>query len=188
MRIAHELEDVRILRTGRTIVDGLETLYGKGRYARGQRTDLVSSLMSGERKLAEPLPDELYKTLVRVHEGDLVYTRTCALVTLEREWTTKEFYSVLDDRGYVPAGTSETIAFVLAYKNRGVVVHGRLDHLGTRILDELYNEKRLVTGEDGKVELVPFYSTTKLKTYHRLVVVQKPKKAAATSVVFGRKK
>ena len=185
MRIEHEIKDVKVVRYG-SIADALSPLYGKGSYEK-QRTDIVGSLMSGELHVVHPHIRALHERLSRVHEGEPTYRRTCALVTLEREWKVREFYDALADREYYPAGVSEGVSYLLLLKSHKAIT-GSVAHLGTRILDEQFREQRLLTKEDGNVELIPVYGETKLKPYYRVVVVKKEIKKALTPTFLGRKK
>ena len=168
MKIEREIENVRIVRYS-TIAETLLPVFKKS------HADIVSGLMGGDFRVnnfSQQEQEVLSKPLARYYEGDRVYRRTCALVSLDRDWTHAEFFHELADTVYYPAGISEGISYATLLIERGVRIDA-IFHLGARILDEKYQELRLLTREDGRCEFIPFYSATKLRPYYHIVVVKK---------------
>lgn len=169
MKIEYEIQDVKVIRR-RTIAEALAL------HPDVYHLDMFSGLLSGDFLVKNPSsPEALYKPLLQEHEGEEVYWRTCALATLGEEWRVSEFYQALRGKGYYPAGMSESSAYLSALKERGVEV-STIIHLGTCIIDDTCREQRLLTRGNTKVELVPWYTATKLKSYYHVVVVKEEEK------------
>ncbi|MHB1163215.1 MAG: hypothetical protein ACYCZZ_01665 [Minisyncoccota bacterium] len=113
----------------------------------------------------------LRERLTQEYEGERVYERTCALVTLDGETPMHKLYQELASNGYFPASMSEGLAY-LAILAREAVEVNVVPHLGTFICDREFHERRLVTRRDGKIEFIDFCSLTKLKAHYRIVAVE----------------
>ncbi|MFI5260479.1 MAG: hypothetical protein ACHQU0_01640 [Candidatus Paceibacteria bacterium] len=162
VKIVDEIPEVKIVRC-RTIAEALI----RGGF-HPQKVDLVSGLIHGTfHPTVTASADVLYEPLAKEHEGDMEYCRTCAIASLDAEMTVSELYRALDKAGYYPASISEGASYLSMHMVENVM------HLGTLIRDERYQEYRLFTRGNGKVEFVPFYSATKLKAYYKIVVVKK---------------
>ena len=184
MKIEYEIKDVKVVRHS-TIAAALATVYGPAVHAK-ERVDLVGGLMGRNFHVADPHYYLLHQPLAREYEGESVYRRTCALVTLDRDWQPSEFSQELDKKGYYRASTSETVAYLGRFKEQRVDL-GTVVHLGTFILDDVYQQRRLVT-RDGKVDLPVVLPTTRLKHYHMIVVIEKEVPFVPKRAFFGRKK
>jgi hypothetical protein len=199
VKIEYELE-TKVSRYA-TVDDALFALYGKGKAValrqESHRIDMAEGLMYGT-FLVPKQPVSIdsrgevaveairRQSLARAYEGALVYDRTCAHVSFVREWRIPELYAALDDKGYVPAGTSESIAYLKLLLTRGVAI-GSTFHLGTHVVNELYEEQKLLVHDNGKVELVTMYGRTVVRPHWHIVATKK-EKTPSTSVIFGRKK
>jgi hypothetical protein len=199
VKIEHEMEtDVSRYAT---LYDALRALFAV-RYAekpkiQRHRVDMVAALMYGTPRTekASVVVDSrgevaietiLQKALSREYEGALTYKRVCALVSLDREWGIAELYRALDERDYIPAGTSESTSYLRLMAARGIIV-GTTFHLGTHIVNELFEAQKLLVHENGRVELITQYDRTAVRPNWHIVVAKKEKKPPPVSVIFGRK-
>ncbi|MHB0865954.1 MAG: hypothetical protein ACYC1Y_03600 [Minisyncoccota bacterium] len=113
----------------------------------------------------------LREPLTQEYEGERVYERTCALVSLDGETPIHKLYQELAGSGYSPASVSEGLAYLAILVKEAVEVNA-VPHLGTFICDREFHERRLLTRRDGKIEFIDFCSLTKLKAHYRIVAVE----------------
>ena len=174
MKIEHEMKSVRIVRH-HTIADAL--MVGLSKYPLdGLSNRIFSALHLNKPTVAEQeLAEMLYQPLWREYEGETVYERTLALISLDMEIGVHEFYQELVKNDCYPASFSEGMSYLPVLVASDVMIDAVL-HLGTSLRDEKWMEYRLLTREKGNVELIHFYSAMKLKSYYRTIVVKEEKK------------
>lgn len=175
MKIEH-MENVRVVRHH---TEAEAVIAGLGKHALNGVSNRILSLLHlertdpAERELAEVLRSPLW----REYEGEPVYDRTCALVSLEGDMGVHEFYEELAEKDYFPASVSEGMSYLPVLSANKIEVE-TVFHLGTATFVGEHNEKerRLLTRKQGSVELIPFYHATRLKPHYHIVVVRKAEK------------
>lgn len=200
MKIEHHLQ-TEVSRFA-TVNDALRALYPqkgneKSRHE-ARRMDVVSGLMYGTFHVenlavqADPRGEAAIATvrrqmLSREHEGLVSYQLTCAHVSLDREWRIPELWNALDKGDYRPAGLNESTAYLRLLTASGTAI-GTTFHLGTHIVNELYQEQKLLAFDDGRLELVTIYKGTMVRPHWHVVAAKKEVKPLPASVIFGRQK
>jgi len=173
MKIEHEKAGVVVTRYG-TLAAALAVASGK--HHLHNLSSLVMrklNLEKGRGGTGAALPGMLHEPLWRDYEGDARYVRTLAIAAPEREMSIREFTESLDERGYCPASMSESASYLSVLAARGVKATP-IFHLGTFIIDENFQEYRLLVRGGGEIDLIPFYpATAKLKPYYVIVVAKK---------------
>jgi hypothetical protein len=168
MKFEYEMKDVRIVRH-LTLAEALTPVFGIS------RIDIVSGLLSGNFHAENRSQTDVFsERLAKEYEGDRVYRRTCVLVSLDRDWNSAEFFRELVKNSYYPASVSEGVSYLTELLRQGKKVES-VFHLGTRILSEDFREQRLLMKGSGKYELVPFYSSTKIKARYHVVAIKEEK-------------
>lgn len=199
MKIEHHLQ-TEVSRFA-TVNDALCALYSNksGKSHGGtHRIDIVSGLMHGTFHGEKPsvradprgelaLATVRRQVLSREFEGLAPYQLTCARLSLDREWRIPELWHALDTREYLPAGMNESTAYLRLLAASGVPL-GTTFHLGTHIVNDLYQEQKLLVFDDGRLELVTVYGGTVVRPHWHVVVARKEKKTPTASVIFGRSK
>ncbi len=159
MRIERKVENVRVVRH-RTILEALRVL--------ARNPSARKAMFSSTEEIQHNILDA---PLARVYEGDVVYRRDCGVVSVREVCEYADFVHRLTRGGYYPAGTNETVAYLSVLAAEKVRIDGVV-HLGTRILDESYQEYRLLMRAPGLYELLPFFPRTKLQPGYHIVVVR----------------
>lgn len=200
MRIEHHLQ-TEVSRFA-TVNDAFRALYPKKRGEKPQhdarRMDVVSGLMNGTFYTEKPavqasprgeaaIASIRRQVLSREFEGLVPYQLTCAHVSFEHEWRIPDIWHALEKRDYRPAGMNESTAYLRLLVGRGIPI-GATFHLGTHIVNELFQEQKLLVFDDGRLELVDIYGETLVRPHWRIVVAKKEKKPPTSSVIFGRQK
>lgn len=172
MKIEHETPGVLVVRHS-TPAEAIAASMGKP-FVKSTSELVLSRLhLDRQSRREQDIADLLREPLAKDYEGEVMYERTLALVSLEKEIGIPEFFQEVIQKGYYPGSFSEGMSYFPILASHGIIVDA-LFHLGL-ILRIRKMEWRLLMRGNGSMELIPFFPITKLKPFYRLVVVKAEK-------------